>query len=137
MRGTAAIATLERRLAALEALVTEPPPPLATDLLAGQVAPSMRAIARAVCAEWGVTLAELLSPRRDAGLVEARHAAWYLARHLNQASLPAIGRTFRRDHTTVLTGIRRFAERLAGDAHLAARVARAAAISTHPPSQEA
>jgi hypothetical protein len=62
-----ALETLERRVGALEALLTDPPPPPATSLLAGRVAPSLRGIAAAVCQEWGVTLAQLLSPGGSGG----------------------------------------------------------------------
>jgi chromosomal replication initiator protein len=39
----------------------------------------------------------------------------YLARELTDATLPAIGRAFGRNHTTVLHACRRTAERMAAD----------------------
>jgi len=39
----------------------------------------------------------------------------YLARELTDATLPAIGREFGRNHTTVLHACRRTAERIAAD----------------------
>jgi chromosomal replication initiator protein len=39
----------------------------------------------------------------------------YLSRELTDATLPAIGRAFGRNHTTVLHACRRTAERMASD----------------------
>ena len=39
----------------------------------------------------------------------------YLARELTDATLPAIGRAFGRNHTTVLHACKRTAERIAAD----------------------
>lgn len=130
-------ADLARLLVKLDALFADPPPPPATDLLAGQIGPTLRSVARAACAAWDVTLPQLLSERRDAALVEARQAAWLLARELTTASLPAIGRAFRRDHSTVLHGLRRAAARLAApDPEFRARLAAARALVPLPPTQE-
>jgi len=65
---------------------------------------------------FGVSLEELLSPRRGARLAWARQVAMHLCRELTDQTLPAIGRAFGgRNHTTVLHACRRTAERIAED----------------------
>ena len=56
----------------------------------------------AVSQRFGVTLEELVSPRRSQAVAYPRQVAMYLSRELTDASLPAIGREFGRDHTTVI-----------------------------------
>jgi hypothetical protein len=59
----------------------------------------------------GYTRDELVGKDRATRLVAARHAVmWRMRRELG-LSLPAIGRLFGRDHTTVLNGIRRHEQR--------------------------
>lgn len=86
--------------------------------------PSIRSIQRVVCRHYGVTLADLLSPRRHASIVLPRHVAIYLARKLTERSLPEIGRRFgRRDHTTALSAVRRINRMIGRDAAFAAEIA--------------
>jgi hypothetical protein len=99
---------MENRVAALTTLVAElkdPPPdrPPAEqpEPLRGVV--TINAVKKTVAESYGVTAAELESPRRDARIVRYRQIAMYLACALTKASLPQIGRHFGwRDHTTVL-----------------------------------
>ena len=59
-------------------------------------------IIEVVAKHYGVTVRDILSPRRDKRIIRPRHVAMYLARTLTMRSLPEIGRTFaNRDHTTV------------------------------------
>lgn len=70
--------------------------------------PSVQTIIKTVCVYYRVTLAELCSQRRVLHIVRPRHVAMYLAKHLTLRSLPDIGRRLGgRDHTTILSGIRR------------------------------
>jgi chromosomal replication initiator protein len=56
-----------------------------------------------VCERFGLTLQELVSPRRNQAVAYPRQVAMYLSRELTQASLPKIGKEFGgRDHTTVM-----------------------------------
>lgn len=55
----------------------------------------------------GVSYAELCSDRRMKPLPDHRHCIAWCARDLTPRSLPAIGKVMRRDHTTILHGIRR------------------------------
>jgi chromosomal replication initiator protein len=77
-------------------------------------APTIRDIQSAVCGRFaGITVNDINSDRRPGEVIMPRHVAMYLARHLTLKSYPAIGRAFGdRDHTTVLSGIRKI-ERLA------------------------
>ncbi len=60
-------------------------------------------IQEAVSKRFGVTLDELVSPRRSQAVAYPRQVAMYLSRELTDSSLPKIGREFGgRDHTTVI-----------------------------------
>ena len=60
-------------------------------------------IQEAVSQRFGVTLEELVSPRRSQAVAYPRQVAMYLSRELTDASLPMIGKEFGgRDHTTVI-----------------------------------
>ena len=59
-----------------------------------------------------VTKAELLGPCRSARFVRARHVAWYICRKHTKASLPALGRRFGKDHTSILYGIQKIESNL-------------------------
>ena len=60
-------------------------------------------IQEAVSERFGVTLDELVSPRRSQSVAYPRQVAMYLSRELTDSSLPKIGREFgNRDHTTVM-----------------------------------
>ena len=89
--------------------------------------PAIDAIVRAVCAVTGHDRALLLS-RRRLDVAEARMMVYALARECGYGLLP-IARRLGRDHTTVLYGARRIAERVAEDPALAALMARARAAA--------
>jgi chromosomal replication initiator protein len=60
-------------------------------------------IQQAVSERFGVTLEELVSPRRSQAVAYPRQVAMYLSRELTDSSLPKIGKEFGgRDHTTVM-----------------------------------
>lgn len=86
--------------------------------------PSARAIQNAVCAFYGVTLIDMLSPRRDANIVRPRQVAVYLCKQLTMLSMPKIGKMFGdRDHTTILAANRKIAGLLKTNAALVTEVA--------------
>lgn len=63
-------------------------------------------IAQRLCRVFGVTLADLRSPRRNGASMRARLAVYYWARRMTSLSYPAIGRLLGgRDHTTVMRGV--------------------------------
>ncbi len=94
---------------------------LAAEVLAG-LYPQFKAHRRTVreiqeqtCETFGVTMDELLSASRAQPVAWPRQVAMYLSRELTDATLPAIGRAFNKNHTTVMHACRRTAERMAAD----------------------
>lgn len=84
-----------------------------------QRAPRVEDIQFVVARYYGFTRVELRSPRRDANTVYARHVAMYLAKKLTQRSYPDIGRRFGgKDHTTVMSAIKRIEAQRATDTKL-------------------
>jgi chromosomal replication initiator protein len=64
---------------------------------------TIEGIQEAVSERFGLSIPELVSPRRSQSVAYPRQVAMYLARELTDASLPKIGREFGgRDHTTVI-----------------------------------
>jgi chromosomal replication initiator protein len=84
---------------------------------AAQVHPvcSISEIVDASAREFGVRREALLARDRRPDVAVARQVAMYLARELTEETLPAIGRAFGRNHTTVMHACRRTAERIATD----------------------
>lgn len=70
---------------------------------------SVRAILAAVCRVANISYGEIVSPWRPRRLAHPRHVAMYImARSRHDLSYPMIGAILgRRDHTTVLSGVRR------------------------------
>jgi chromosomal replication initiator protein len=65
-------------------------------------------IIRRVAQYRGVSVADLKGPRRWAHFVQARHECYWLIRQHTRMSLPSIGHVMgNRDHSTILSGIRR------------------------------
>jgi chromosomal replication initiator protein len=98
---------------------------------AGPVAPrrpdvmSVEDIQRAVCTHFRLSNADLLSKDRHKSVAFARQVAMYLCRQRLKCSFPELGRAFgNRDHTTVMSAVRRVEELRAKDpqvnAHLEA-----------------
>lgn len=83
---------------------------------------TVRQIQAAVCEEFGVPYAELMSDRRGAAVVRARHAAAYLCRELTPLSYPTIGRYFNRHHTTVINSVAEMTEQMAASPELTTRI---------------
>lgn len=85
--------------------------------------PSMKSIVRVVAAFYEVNIREIMSFRRTSIVVRPRQVAMYLCSQLTPYSLPAIGRHFGRDHTTVLYGRDKVAGLMLLDADLCHDVA--------------
>lgn len=85
-------ATLKDRLAAYERMVT------------------IDNIKRTVSTYYNIRIADLNSPRRTRSLARPRQIAMAMAKELTQHSLPEIGESFGKDHTTVLHACRKVAE---------------------------
>ncbi len=73
------------------------------------MAPSMAQITEAVCEVFDVSKSELMSSRRDQRACIPRMAAYKICRDITGWSYPRIGRHFGRDHTSVISGVRRCA----------------------------
>ena len=70
--------------------------------------PPIDFIIKQVCAHYAIPKNAVLSIRRTAPVVLARHVGFWMAKGLTLQSLPEIGRRFGgKDHTTVLHGVRR------------------------------
>ena len=74
-------------------------------------------IIRTVCDKYDVTMDELRSDARNKNITTARHECFYRFRHeIKRIGRPLtvqeIGKAFNKDHTTVMHGINRHAERL-------------------------
>ena len=63
-------------------------------------------IIRQVASKHGVPEKLITGYNREAHIVAARFEAWRIARKLGW-SLPRIGREFKRDHTTIMNGLRK------------------------------
>ena len=67
--------------------------------------PSLSEIRREVCDYFQITQHEMMSNRRKASLVLARHFAYFVARSITGASLTQIGRAYKRDHSSVVHAV--------------------------------
>lgn len=65
---------------------------------------------------------ELFGRGRTKEVVQARNAAFYVARHQLGLSFPVIGRRFGRDHTTIIHGAEKIAADMLGNPVLAHKV---------------
>ena len=57
----------------------------------------------AVYNKYGVTKADLLSPKRNKDIAFARHVSIYLIRAITEMSFPAIAKIFKRDHSSIIS----------------------------------
>lgn len=76
--------------------------------------PKVSAIVDEVCAQRGVTIAEIRSLRRAQRIVRARHEIMYRALEETSLSFSQIGRAIHKDHSTVVNGYRKHIERAGG-----------------------
>lgn len=67
-------------------------------------------IKRTVASYYNIRVTDLSSPRRTRSLARPRQVAMSLAKELTQHSLPEIGESFGKDHTTVLHACRKVKE---------------------------
>ena len=112
-----------------------PVPVVVPSLVKGWPTNPVDTIGRAACAHFNMTLAAMLSGRRDAEYVRARQIVMYLTRTLACTSLPNIARRMGGlDHTTVHHGVRRIKQRMATEQALFDDVAaiQARAIEVDP-----
>lgn len=80
-------------------------------LLLDKVPSPIEKIIRETCEKYRLTVSELVSDRQSRSVSWPRQEAFYLASKAGM-TLIAIGKAFDRDHTTVLSGIKRYQERM-------------------------
>jgi chromosomal replication initiation ATPase DnaA len=99
--------------------------------------PSIRKIIVAVAQDYGIAPIDMMSHRRTYDVVLPRQVAMYIAKTTTLRSLPDIGRQFGgKDHTTVLSAVRKIARLIAVDPELASKV-EALRASVAPQTDEA
>lgn len=87
--------------------------------------PTIHQIQAHVCAAFGVTIDEMLARRNNAEFLVPRIIAMFLSKKLTLYSFPEIGREFaKRDHTTILSGVRRAQKHIRDDDKFAELVER-------------
>lgn len=76
-------------------------------------ADTTNAILSEVADRHGLTVSQLLGKRQDHAIAHPRQEAWWELRRRTTLSLPQIGRKFGRCHTTIWSGVRAHAARMA------------------------
>ena len=83
-----------------------------------KIAPEPLNIIRIVAQTMGITIEELVGPRRKPKVNEARELAIYTIRTLCQISYPAIASYFNRNHSTMIISYKKMQEKLTKDHEL-------------------
>lgn len=97
---------------------------------------SVKKMQQVVCAFYGLSMGDLISPRRTTRIVLPRQICMFIARKLTTKTLPEIGRRFGgKDHTTILHGVRKVEALIQNDPDIAQQVAELMAVLQ--PRQEA
>ena len=78
-----------------------------SDLLSGSepVAVTVDKIVDKVAKKYGITVEDIKGRKRTREIANPRHIAIFIIRKLTDMSLPAIGRLFNRDHTTIMSSL--------------------------------
>jgi chromosomal replication initiator protein len=79
-------------------------------------------IQRAVCNYFSLQSSALLSSDRHKTVAFARHVAMYLCKQRLPMSFPEVGRAFGKDHTTVMSAVRKVSELRQKDAQVRAQI---------------
>ena len=81
---------------------------------------SVEAIQQKVCEHYNIRISDLVGPKRLRAYARPRQVAMWLCKQLTSRSLPDIGNRFgKRDHTTVLHGVKRIEELRHKDSQIA------------------
>lgn len=83
---------------------------------------TIRAIQDAVCAEFGISLEEMLGPSKKAPQARPRQVAMFLSWDLSGETFVAIGAAFKRHYSTPMNAVGVIQGWLLYDRHLAERV---------------
>ena len=57
----------------------------------------------AVFRKYGISKEDLISPKRNKEIANARHVAIFLIREMTEMSFPNIAKLYNRDHSTIMT----------------------------------
>ncbi len=89
-------------------------------------------IQRCVVEEFGISLQDLKTKRRNKQVVFPRQIAMYLSRELTELSLPEIGELFGgKDHTTVLHSCKKIKDDLSKNPELKERIDKVIQVIKH------
>ncbi|MCQ2546077.1 MAG: chromosomal replication initiator protein DnaA [Clostridia bacterium] len=83
---------------------------------------SCESVKKAVCRRHNIKISDIESKKRTHDIAYPRQIAMYLCRELTDLSLPKIGNSFGRDHTTVLHACEKIAEQMKYDPDLAEEI---------------
>ncbi|HTQ44325.1 MAG TPA: helix-turn-helix domain-containing protein, partial [Polyangiaceae bacterium] len=84
---------------------------------------SVEDIQRTVCHHFKLRSTDLLSKDRHKSIAFARHVAMYLCKQRLKCSFPELGRAFgNRDHTTVISGVRKIEQLRSSDPEVRAHI---------------
>ncbi|TXH32078.1 MAG: hypothetical protein E6Q98_25840 [Rhodospirillaceae bacterium] len=103
---------------------SEPVPPDFDDDDLAPITMMVRRIQQLVCREFEIPMRDLIAFTRKPAHTLPRQVAYYLSKEKTLLSLPAIGRKFDRDHSTIHHGVNIIRARLTVDPDLAAAVRR-------------
>ena len=84
--------------------------------------PVIADVQRIVADHFNITVIDLLGYRREPRFMRTRHIAMYLANKMTPLSIHEIGRSFRRDHTTILYAVSKIAALIETDKELAEKI---------------
>ena len=91
----------------------------------------IRDIIAEVADEFQLFPSDFVRPKRRSKIVKARHKAMWRARQETDASYLKLARIFKRDHTTVIHGVRCWKARLDGKQYKRAKRADGASVSVN------
>lgn len=86
-------------LALINGAIQEEPPSL-------DIGPSIDDVISGVCRQLHISPTDILSPCRTQRVAHARMICFFLCRKLTGRSFPEIGAAFKRDHSTVIHGVK-------------------------------
>ena len=68
-----------------------------------------------VSKKYGISKEEMIGPKRNKEIANARHACIYLIRQVTDMSLPSIAKVFNRDHATIMSSLKNVESRVKSD----------------------
>lgn len=72
-------------------------------------------ISEEVCKHYNMTFEHLTSPSREESVAKPRQVAFYIARELKHITFENIGRSFKKDHGTVMFGCKAVKDKIETD----------------------